>query len=143
MVGAIVVVDQVTKAYVEKLLGIGEQISFLGKVVSITRVRNPGAAFGIFANQTAFFIVTGLIVALFAAAHIQRLGTGSGLLRIGLAASLGGALGNLIDRLRLGCVVDFIDIGVWPVFNLADVAIVAGGAIVFLGVLKLPNQEEE
>ncbi|MBC7334904.1 MAG: signal peptidase II [Clostridia bacterium] len=118
--------DQVSKFLVILFLPEGESRVIVPGVLYLTHVRNYGAAFGIMSNRTAFFVfVTIAVITLIIVAH-RRLAVGRRLLSWGLALQLGGAVGNLIDRLRTGCVTDFIDLRVWPVFNLADVAIVAG-----------------
>ena len=88
--------------------------------------RTYGAAFGFFPNQTLFlvlasFVGIGVLLIFYRANSLN-----STLLRLSLGLQLGGAIGNLVDRVRLGYVVDFIDVGAWPVFNLADSAIVVG-----------------
>jgi signal peptidase II len=98
----------------------------LPRLLYFTHVRNYGAAFGIMSNRTAFFVFITVAVVTIIVLTYQRLAAGRKMLRWGLALQLGGAMGNLIDRLRGGYVTDFIDLRVWPVFNVADIAIVAG-----------------
>jgi signal peptidase II len=82
-----------------------------------------------FPDQGNFFIVIAVVVALTILLYYRYLPTGEWLVRLSLGLQLGGALGNLLDRLRYGHVVDFVDIGFWPIFNVADVSIVSGVAI--------------
>lgn len=130
--GAVVALDQGSKALVESNLVPGEQVDLLGPV-GLTLSHNAGVAFG-FADGGG-----GLLIALTAAALIAigvlfaRNPTRPGMwVAFGLLA--GGALGNLVDRVREGAVADFIQVGAWPAFNLADVAITAGVALLALGM---------
>jgi len=103
-----------------------ESLPVIKSVFHITYVNNPGAAFGLLANKTPIFIGVTLVVAVFILLTYNYLPPGRTLLRLALALMLGGAMGNLIDRVRFGYVIDFLDFRVWPVFNLADMAIVTG-----------------
>lgn len=119
-------VDQAAKWAVARWLSPGDSVKLLGEMVRLTHVTNPGAAFGLFEGHQALFVTaTGVVVAL-AAALAVRFGSGRRWVLAGLGLAAGGAAGNLVDRLRHGAVLDFIDVAVWPVFNLADTAIVAG-----------------
>lgn len=132
IVVAIVAVDQFSKHLVASMMDVGQSIPLIKDILAITYVRNPGAAFGMFPYRTVFFIIVTLIVMGLIIYYYRVLPAGYTLLRLGLALQLGGALGNLIDRVRNVCVVDFIDIKFFPpVFNLADTAIVLG-VIIFL-----------
>ncbi len=130
----VVAADQLSKAWVRTNLAFGQSLFEVG-FFQITRVHNTGAAFGLFpAHSFALTIVALVSVAaiLFYALFIHRrfpfLDNTLGRVVLGLV--LGGATGNLIDRLRFGYVIDFIDFRVWPAFNIADSAIVVG-AILF------------
>jgi signal peptidase II len=122
---AVLVLDQLTKYVVRSSLSLGESFPDEG-FFRITHVANTGAAFGILKGQTAFLIVTtffGLaaILLYYAYPPLEH-----GILRIALGLQLGGAIGNLTDRVRMGRVTDFIDVGAWPAFNVADSSIVIG-----------------
>jgi signal peptidase II len=104
---------------------------------------NPGAAFGILPNQNVLFITTGLLLVIGALAIYRKLPPAKKILRIGLGLVLGGALGNLVDRLRFGKVVDFLDFRVWPVFNLADTAIFIGVCLLAWELLKESGETNE
>jgi signal peptidase II len=123
----VVAVDQIAKALVEDDLVPGETVDFLGPI-GLTLVHNSGVAFGLASGDDAALIVFALaalgVVGFLLARDPERRG-------LWLAAGLvaGGALGNLIDRVRTGVVTDYVEIGSWPPFNLADVAITVGVVI--------------
>ena len=133
--GAVVLVDQVSKAIVRATLGPGESREvFPG--FDITRARNDGIAFGLFPGRQAVVAVLtvlalcGIALAIVGLMHRHRgVATGGGLL-------LGGSIGNLVDRLAHGGVTDFLDPARWPAFNLADVCIVAGAALIAVGLVS-------
>lgn len=123
---AVVVVDQVTKAIVRTVMRPGETVAVIDGFISLSYVRNVGAAFGLLRGQRPIFIFTALAV-LAGVVLFTRAMRPTGLfapLALGLVG--GGALGNLIDRVLFGRVTDFIDVHFWPVFNAADSAIVMG-----------------
>ena len=128
--GATVVADQLTKHVVASALQIDGAVSMAGPL-SIHHVRNSGIAFGLFASRTsAVILLTALTVGamvLFYARSAQR----HPLLPVALGLVLGGSLSNLVDRVRLGYVTDFIDFRWWPAFNLADTFIVVGVGLLF------------
>lgn len=134
---ATLALDQGSKYLVSARLAPGESIPAQG-LARITYVFNTGSAFGFFPGQTLFLTFASLIgvvvLLLFYRSHILR----EWPLRLSIALMLGGALGNLVDRVRLGYVVDFIDVGWWPVFNLADSSIVIG--IMLLAFVFLTGQ---
>ena len=126
--------DQLTKFLVRAYLPFGYSFPFDG-FFRITHTHNTGSAFGILQGQNTPLIFVSFI-GIFVLALIYRSQTRpTNLLRLSLGLQIGGALGNLLDRLRLGSVTDFIDVGPWPVFNLADASIVSG--LVLLGWLLL------
>ena len=125
VVALIIVTDQVSKLLVQMHLDLGESVPAHG-LVRLTYVTNSGGAFGIFAGQIipltlASFVGVGVLL-LFYRSHPWP----GRLVRLSLGLQLGGAMGNLIDRVRAGAVVDFVDIGRWPIFNVADASIVTG-----------------
>lgn len=134
--GLIFALDQLTKIAVRRHLVPGESIPVWPGVFHLTYVQNPGAAFGILKYQTGFFIGVTILVVVAILLYARRLGPNMGWVELALALELGGALGNLLDRLRFGYVVDFFDFRIWPVFNVADMAIVSGVGLLFLMLLK-------
>lgn len=130
--GLVVLVDQLSKWLACQNLWLGESFPVISGAFHITLIYNTGAAFGLFLNQTIFFVVISIIAVLFIISFLVSAQLSKGrkstpfLTRFCLALILGGAIGNLIDRLRFGYVVDFLDFRIWPVFNLADSAITLG-----------------
>jgi signal peptidase II len=123
-----VLADQLTKQIVVSQLALGESVDVLGPL-AIHHVRNTGIAFGLFsAWATAITILTALAVA-WMVGYFARAGARHPVLPVALGLLIGGSAGNLIDRVRLGHVTDFLDLRYWPAFNLADVFIVTGVAI--------------
>jgi signal peptidase II len=122
--------DQLTKWMVRANMELGQSIPKEG-IFRLTYTTNTGGAFGILANQAfllALVAVIGIAVFLI---YLRYIPLQSRLLKIGLGLALGGGIGNLIDRLRFGGrVTDFIDIGPWPVFNVADMSIVVGTILI-------------
>ena len=136
----IVAIDQATKYMVTSLMELGESIPVINNFLYITYVRNPGAAFGMLPYQTLFFVIITAVVVVFIIFYYRTLTDDHFWLRLGLALQLGGAIGNLIDRLRGGYVIDFINFTVWPpVFNIADSAIVVGIAIFIIAFWRDPE----
>lgn len=129
----VIALDQFTKAMVMARMAVAESIPIIPGVLHLTHVRNWGAAFGMFPHRTPFFIAGNALVLLTALVY----GFGPGGKRRALAVGLlaGGAGGNLTDRLRLGFVTDFLDVRVWPVFNVADSAIVIAAGLLILEAL--------
>ncbi len=136
----VLALDLATKSIAASRLRPGHSIPVIGDVLRLTLVHNSGAAFGLFPGSRGPFVAfsiaaIGLIVLLY-----FRLPGRSRLELAAMGALLGGALGNLVDRLRAGVVVDFIDAGLgtlrWPVFNVADIAVTGGVALLLLGVAR-------
>lgn len=136
---AVLALDQATKEIVRTFLDRGESWPSADWPVRIRYVTNTGAAFGILQDQTAFLIVT-TIIGLAAIFLYYRYPPFHHLLvPVAIGMMLGGAVGNLLDRVRLGRVTDFIDFPSWPAFNVADSSIVVGLAVLFLGYALLPR----
>jgi len=121
----VLIADQSTKSIISFLLYPGESIPEHG-FFRITYVTNTGIAFGMFTNHPYLLVFASLIGIFILVIFYRSRPLGERLLRLSIGLQLGGAVGNLVDRVRLGHVVDFIDVGLWPVFNLADSAIVIG-----------------
>jgi len=134
IVSSVFFLDQITKYFILTNLGLNDSVAVIRNSFHFTLVHNTGAAFGIFKDQTLFFISISIVSIISIIIFLKKNTKSSTLIDIALALILGGALGNLLDRLRFGYVVDFLDFRVWPVFNVADSAISIG---VFLALLSL------
>ncbi len=140
----LIAADQVTKALVHASLGLYEQITVIPNLLNLVHVRNEGVAFGLL-NSVNLPYKPVLTIALASLAlggialYAKQLHPHERLARLGLACILGGAVGNLIDRVRLGYVLDFVDVywGDWHfwAFNVADASITAGAILVFADLL--------
>jgi signal peptidase II len=130
----IVGLDQLTKYWVVVTLPEGHWWSPLPgnawRIFRITHTTNSGAAFGIFPQQGGVFILIAVVVVVAIVLYYRHLPQGDWLIRVSLGLQLGGAIGNLIDRLRFGYVVDFIDVGFFPIFNIADASITIGVVLI-------------
>ena len=125
----------------ERLLDSGvRSMPLLGEYIRLTYVENRGAAFGVLQEQTSFFILVGLVVISVIIASYRYIPEPSWFLNVCLGLQMGGAIGNLIDRIQVGYVVDFVDLTFWPVFNVADSAICIGVAGLAYTVLFPPRR---
>ena len=118
--------DQLTKGLISVSMLPGESLPLIDSVFHITYVLNPGAAFGMMAHQRWFFVLAAVVILLAFIFYYPHLKRQCSFMRYGCVALMAGTIGNLIDRLQGGLVVDFLDFRIWPVFNLADIAIVLG-----------------
>jgi signal peptidase II len=125
-----IVADQLTKQVVGRTLSVGESVDLLGPF-SIHHVENSGIAFGLFASRTTLVIAVTAVAVAWMLWFFARSGRRHPVLPVALGLVLGGSIANLIDRVRLGRVTDFLDLEAWPAFNLADTFIVVGVAILF------------
>ena len=141
VIGAFVL-DQVSKRIITSWLELGESWPSDG-FFRITYGTNSGTAFGLFPNHTTLLIVVSLVAIGFLFYFYRAHALPSLLLRFAIGLQLGGAFGNLIDRVLNGKVVDFIDVGPWPIFNLADSAIVVGIFILMATFLLSKESNEE
>jgi signal peptidase II len=147
---ALVALDQLTKRLVVRALDLHEYRPLVDGFLSLSHVRNYGAAFGILSDadlpyQAMLFSGLSFVALLAIAVYAWRLPVESRLPQIALSLILGGAIGNLIDRLRLGYVVDFVHVYwkhyQWPDFNLADSAITVGVTLLIIDILRSPQAE--
>ena len=138
---AVIALDQVSKFLIRANMTPGQSIPEEG-LFRITYITNPGGAFGILGNQGFLILLTTLIGVAAVLIYSRYPAFNRMLVKIALGLMLGGAVGNLIDRLSSGMVVDFIDLGPWPVFNIADSAIVIG-VILLAYYFIFPARREE
>ncbi len=136
----IVLADQVTKYMVKQNLTIGEPVSIVGHYFRFNYVTNPGMAFGIQVGSKLYFLLFSGIATVIILIFLFRLQDDSFWTRIALTAILGGAIGNFIDRITAGEVVDFIEIGPWPIFNIADIAVTFGMIALIIVIFREKNQ---
>jgi signal peptidase II len=136
---AAIVADQVTKQIVASSLDLGESVDVVGPF-SIHHVQNSGIAFGLFPTATLGVIALTGIAVTWMLVFFARSGGRHPILPVALGLLLGGSISNLIDRVRLGHVTDFLDVRYWPAFNLAD-AFIVGGVAVLIGALLLADRE--
>jgi signal peptidase II len=122
----ILLLDQATKALVMIFLDPGQSVPLIPRVLHLTYVQNTGAAFGLFKGAQWLFIGVSWLVIGYLGWRFWRAAMAPAVVVWGEALVLGGAAGNLLDRLRLGSVVDFLDVRIWPVFNVGDSAISIG-----------------
>jgi len=125
----VILLDQGSKYLIEANIPYNTSwapIPWLAPVFQITHTGNTGIAFGLFAGGSVLFAIVACVVTVLILLYNYTLPAGNIGLRIVLGLLLGGALGNLIDRVRLGHVTDFLDFGPWPIFNVADTAVVVG-----------------
>lgn len=127
----VILTDRASKVLVSDYMTLGQSIPVLPGVLHLTYIKNPGAAFGMFPGQGWFLIFVGVLVVAAMLFYAYSAGRNS-LLQLALALMSGGATGNLIDRILYREVIDFIDFRIWPVFNVADIALVAGVGMLLL-----------
>jgi len=126
------VIDQISKWVVMTNFRPGESwnpVAALDRWVSLTYVTNTGAAFGLFPDFGGVFMIIAVVVIVAIIVYYRHLPSDHWLIQVSLGLQLGGALGNLLNRLLYGHVIDFIDFKVWPVFNVADSSVFVGVVI--------------
>ena len=133
VVAAAVAGDQLTKHVVTNRLALGDSSHVIGPL-SIHRVENSGIAFGLFTSATAVVIALTALAVIWMLVYFARAGARHPVIPAALGLLIGGSVSNLVDRVRLGHVTDFIDFGWWPAFNLADTFIVIGVAVLLLAL---------
>ena len=132
--------DQVTKRFIVNNVppyAVVQPLPALAHLFNLTYITNTGAAFGLFQDRSILFVGIAVIVSVAIVFYLRQVPQDEWLVKISLAMQLGGALGNLLDRVRLGFVVDFVDFHAWPVFNFADTFIVVGvGLLAYCLILR-------
>ncbi|MDP2859672.1 MAG: signal peptidase II [Bacillota bacterium] len=135
------IADRISKAVVVRLMHPDQSIPVIPGVFHLTFVRNPGAAFGLFANQRLLFLAIAVGVIIAVIYYSRLLEPRQVLLQVALGLQMAGAAGNLVDRATTGLVVDFLDLRIWPVFNVADASIVVGTGLLVLALLRTPQHQ--
>jgi signal peptidase II len=128
------IADRLTKYVIVNSLTAAESIRVIPGIFHVTLVLNNGAAFGIFRNMGVMFILMTFVAVALILLYVLRSKAMSAPVMAAFGLILGGALGNLVDRIKFGYVIDFLDFRVWPVFNIADSAITVGAAILVLTI---------
>ena len=129
--GAVLILDRLSKWWIMENMNVGDSWALINDIVNIRFIQNNGAAFGILQGGGLLFVIMAVVV-IIATIYFIRMYQLPPLAHYSLGLIVGGALGNLIDRIIYGSVVDFISVGWFPVFNLADSAIVCGGILLVL-----------
>ena len=130
------VADQATKLVVEARLPLGISIPIIPGVLAFTHVHNRGVAFSLLGGIPLLVPAAIALTLLFLLFYNKARWSRRPVAQAALAMLGGGAIGNLVDRVRVGAVVDFIDVHVWPVFNLADIAVTAGAGLLILLLIR-------
>lgn len=136
---AAILADQITKALVVRQLEFGESVDVAGPL-TIHHVRNSGIAFGLFSTWAQVVTILTALAVLWMVWYFARAGARHPILPVALGLLIGGAAGNFADRIRLGHVTDFLDLRYWPAFNLADMFIVTGVAVLLAALVAAERQ---
>ncbi len=145
----VVVLDQTTKLLTKGYMMLSQSKEVLGDFLRYTYIENPGMAFGIRIGNRTLFTIFSVAASVVIFAYLLRTRGDHKLVKWSLALILGGAIGNLIDRVLYGSVVDFIDVGIgdlrWPVFNVADMAVSLGMMVLIVVILfeKKPAEDAD
>ena len=119
----VVFLDQFTKFLIKQNFQLNHSIPIIKNIFHLTYVTNTGSAFGLFKNLNVFFVFFSIIVIIVIFYYLKRVIENEKVLQFAVGLLLGGTIGNLIDRIAYGHVIDFIDFRIWPVFNIADSAV--------------------
>jgi len=142
---SVVFIDRMTKILFTSLLSFGESLPVIRKVFHVTLVHNTGIAFGLFKDQGIVFIIIPIIAIVLLVFNIYYYRQNNQALSrtyiIAFSLILGGAIGNLIDRIIYGYVIDFIDFRIWPVFNIADSSITIGAIMIAWKCFQLTHHK--
>ena len=139
-----IILDQITKNIITTSMSIGETIPVIENVFHITYFRNTGAAFGILQGQTLILTIVPIILIVAILVFLtMKVKENHVVLSLGLALICAGGIGNLIDRLRFGAVIDFFDFRVFPIFNIADSCVVVGCGLLIVYTIFLDRSEKD
>lgn len=141
----VIICDQVSKYLVVKHLTLNESwypFPFLKPLFALTYIHNTGAAFGLLQNQNLFFSVVAIVVIIVIVYYVRTEQKLDPVIALALALQLGGATGNLIDRLRQGYVVDFLHLNFWAISNVADICISTGVVLLaYTLIFRMPSAQ--
>jgi len=143
-VGLIILLDQWTKSWVRSNIAFGESWGpeWLAPFARFVHWYNTGAAFGLFQGMGTVFIILAFVISIAILIYYPRVPRQDWTLRLAMSLQMAGALGNLIDRLTIGHVTDFIAIGSFPVWNIADASITVGVFVLLLGIWLQERREK-
>lgn len=144
--GIVIVLDQITKAIIRENIpfaGYWMPLDWLAPYFRIVHWENTGAAFGMFQGGGVIFGILAGVVTVFIIYYFPQIPAKEKLMRVSLAMQMGGAIGNLTDRILFGPVLDFISVGQFPVFNIADASISVGVALLIYALWKSERREKE
>jgi signal peptidase II len=133
---AVIILDRVTKFLLQHAMAEGESIPIIPGILHCTYILNPGAAFGLLEYRRVFFIAITVIAIVAVIVFRRRIAAEDRLTQTGMAFFIGGAVGNLIDRIQTGYVIDFIDFRIWPIFNVADIFICTGVGLILWSMIR-------
>ena len=139
---AIFILDYIVKNKIELLFDPAQSTPLIKNIIHITYVRNTGTAFGLFQGNNIILIFISSICIVFLIAYFYNHCKRSVLLKVVIGCILGGAISNLFDRIRFGYVVDYIDLRIWPVFNISDMCISVGFLILFFLLFYSSNRSD-
>ena len=134
---SVLALDQLTKNLISLYFLPGQSQPIIKNIFYLTLIHNKGIAFGLFRGKIVLFIFVSVIIIGLLITLLRKIRKHDLLLKVSLALILAGALGNLIDRLVFGYVIDFLDFRIWPVFNVADSAITIGAGLLVIHLLKV------
>ena len=137
-----ILLDQASKMAILANFKPGQSKAIIGNIFALTYVTNKGGAFGLFSGHPWFFVALAGLLVLAGIAFIPKIWKMPGMIKLSFGLLVGGTVGNLIDRLRFGSVVDFLDFKVWPTFNVADIAICVGVILLVIQLLTIKDHEE-
>jgi len=143
-----VLIDQASKFAVDSLYNLYDSRSIIGNVLQLRYIRNSGAAFGIsFGNETVMLVVTVIVTVLLVYLFLSgKITPGNVIGESALVLVIAGAVGNLIDRIRMREVIDFIDMGIghhrWPTYNVADIYVTCGMIVLIVSFLLHPDTSD-
>ncbi|NMC78237.1 MAG: signal peptidase II [Chloroflexi bacterium] len=143
--GLVITLDQISKAYVRSHLQLGQMWAPWDWLMPYARIvywSNTGVAFGMFQGRGQLFTLLSLLISIAIIYYFPRVSNGDWALRLAMGLQLGGAVGNLIDRITIGHVIDFISVGNFAVFNVADSSITLGVIVLILGVWLQERQQK-
>ncbi len=141
--GLIVFIDQISKMLIKYAMNTNQVIPVIGNFIRLRLIMNPGMAFGFQIGGRMFFIIFTSIASIVILIFLFRIKEEQTWTRVAFSSILGGAIGNLIDRVTVGKVIDFVEIGPWPIFNFADVAVSFGMILLILTILFEKKDAQE